>query len=253
MLLFFIAIIGTSHGCKEDESLPIVRRQDVLGWPRAGVIALRCTDNQCADLLLNIPDYPEKRLLIEGKEYRPESPVAKYSKRTESLISVTPDEWTNSTQQVVTPLRTKTKYEVDKDGVRSMGAVRFLPDEFSATCSGKLVESQGKAILSIKESPDENYFSVLSAARAPSGGLPFAKNQIAKGAHYIEVWDAKACRRIGEPYKIEGPEGLCPPSVCWAPDSQMVVLLDVIMNRAMWFVPVPSDELPTESSGKDGE
>jgi len=253
MLLFFIAIIGTSHGCKEHESLPIVTRHDVLGWPRAGVIALRCTDQSCAELLLNIPEYPEKGLLIDGKEYRPVTPVVKYSKRTGLLVPVTPDDWTRSTQEVLSTLCTKSNLEIGKDGSWSVGNFRFSLDDYSATCSGKAVESRGRAILSMNDSPDGKYVSILSAARAPSGGLPFAKNQIAKGAHYIEVWDAKACRKVGKSYKIDGPEGLCAPSVSWAPDSQMIVLLDVIMNRAMWFVPVPSGKVPTESSGKNGE
>lgn len=252
-LLLFVAIIGTSHGCREDESLPIVKRHDVLGWPNGGMLAMRCADESCTDMLLNIPDYPEKELFYYGKEFRPATPVARFSKRTDALSPGTTDDWTKSTQEVTNSLLSMHKNKVGSDGVQSIGTILFRRNDCSATCSGKAVESRGKAILSMNESPDGKYVSILSAARAPSGGLPFGKNQITKDAHYIEVWDAKSCRRIGSPYRIDGPEGLCAASVYWAPDSQMIVLLDVIMNRALWFVPVPSGESPIESSGKFGE
>lgn len=252
-LLLFVAIIGNSHGCKEGESLPIVVRHDVVGWPSAAPIVLRYTDNSCTNLLLNVPDYLEKTLLIEGKEYRPTTPVIKFSKRTASLVLASPDDWERSTQEVASPIRPSASSNTLSDGARGIGSIVFRRQIFAATCSGSPLEARGRAILSINGSPDGKYASILSAEGKPSGGLPFMKNDRAKGTHFVEFWDARTCQRIGQPFKIDRPEGVGAPSVCWAADSRLVVIVDAILNRYAWFVPVPPGELPTESAGKDGE
>lgn len=227
-------------GQKDSAPLPVIPRFDARGWPVAGTIALRCTNESCSELLMTIPSIEESMKITDGEDFDPSNIVLGYSKSKEALTTANAKDWVESTQPVISPLRPVVMGKDMGHGSLGFGPMQFRRATFSANCGGELVKAQGAAILSVDGSPDGKYASVLSAEDKPSGGLPFAKNDRAKGDHFIEIWDLNGCRRIGQPYRIEKPDGLGSSSVCWAPDSQSVVLV-AFMNRYLWFAPVPTN------------
>lgn len=242
LLTIACSFSGCEKSAQEDSaSLPVIPRFDARGWPVAGTIAMRCTNESCSELLITIPSDFDKVHYFEGKEFEPSNVVFQFDPGKNVLNPVTTNVWTGSTQPVISPLRPLVMAKNLGGGARGFGPMQFYRESFSASCSGNTVRAQGAAILGVDGSPDGKYASVLSAEGKPSGGLPFAKNDRAKGDHFIEIWDLNACRRIGQPYQIEKPEGVGAPSICWAPDSRTVVITDAFMNRYVWFAPVPTN------------
>jgi len=234
---------GVLPGCEKssrnkNDLLPVIPRLNVRGWPAAGSPALRCADDACETVLITIPSMEEKRNIYDGVEFEPSNVLMQFFVSNRTLTSANAQVWKSATGEIMTRGRQSILSNIG--GVeRAIGSIRFRQENFNATCSAQPVRAQGSAILSVDGSPDGRLASVLSAEGSPSGGLPFAKNDRAKGDHFMEIWDVHECRRIGPPYRIEKPEGVGAPSVCWAPDSKTVVIIDAFMNRYLWFVPVP--------------
>jgi len=232
--------------CKKQETLTVIKRWDTPNWPITGHVLLRYSDASNEVLLIVMPSMEETmRFRDEQLNFSPVNTVVRYSKPAKHFYLGKASDWTDASTEIMSLFRQSQLSDVGSK-TSLVGPFIYERFEYSATCNGVPVIAKGKAIFSVDRAPNGRYVSVFSMDEKPASGWARLFSRSVQENYFVEIFDSRTCQRIGGAVRLEPPVVVDAFSICWTPDSEIVVFQDAVINRWLWFVPVDRGKKGTE-------